>query len=454
MQIQTDKILELLRCTEPCSSYEGLLQARWSRIPQNVPLHLRGGGTLVVISRGNWNFESGPDFKNARLKINGKILNGDVEIHRFESDWNRHGHSSNPDYARVILHVVEDADLGEGERMLPVFRLPPEEKFADFPPAVLSRLGRCAAKFDQMKSEQIREFFIAAGVERMHRRSEVILHDMIQFGVARAFQSRLFDACGFKRNREAFRLLLDSIWRNYPENVIALSFEALLWGESGLLPVDHAGNLSEDAAENAKRLWMQWWQLRRDSGNKIAWCRNGIRPLNTPERRLAGACLFLRKFGMNPLPRWLNVLKTASSATVFSKDLLKELVLNDEFWDWHTTFDGAKLKRPAAVSGMEMAREIAVDVIMPSLRAYCMLNGESRMENRVDAVFRNLPKTQKNSLFSSALDKWFSEPEKVERIFSDAASRQGVLHLYSNYCSRISGDCRTCLIHTSMFSKI
>ncbi len=451
MQIQTEKILDLLKCTEPCSSYEGLLQARWNRIPRNVPLRLRDGGTLVVLFRGNWNVESGPDFKNARLEINGKTLDGDVEVHRFESDWARHAHSANPDYAHVILHVVEISD--RGEEGLPVYQLPPEEQFADLPPPLLSRLGSCAAKFDRMEDEEIREMFIAAGVERMHHRSEVILHDMIKNGVPRAFQTRLFDAYGFKHNRQAFGLLLETLWRNYPESVIAASFESLLWGESGLLPVDHSGRLPEDAAENAKQLWERWWHLRKDSGCKIEWRRNGGRPWNTPERRLAGLCLFLRKFGMNPLPRWLDSLREAPSAPVFCRRLLDELILKDAFWDWHTTFFAAKLKHPAAVSGMEKALEIAVDVIMPALRAYCLLKRDVRMGNRVDAAFRNLPGTQKNRIFLTALDRWFSEPGKMAKMFSDAASRQGVLHLYSNFCSSISCDCRVCLIHQTMSSK-
>ena len=156
---------------------------------------------------------------------------------------------------------------------------------------------------------------------------------------------------------------------------------------------------------------------------------------------------------MNPLPRWLDSLREAPSAPVFCRRLLDELILKDAFWDWHTTFFAAKLKHPAAVSGMEKALEIAVDVIMPALRAYCLLKRDVRMGNRVDAAFRNLPGTQKNRIFLTALDRWFSEPGKMAKMFSDAASRQGVLHLYSNFCSSISCDCRVCLIHQTMSSK-
>lgn len=452
MQIRTDKINEILKFSEPCASYEGLLQARWNRIPLNVPLRLMNGQTLVVLSRGSWNFESGPDFRNARIMIDGKIQSGDIEIHKYEGDWDRHGHSANPEYGTVILHVIEESDVRKAG-FLPTCLLPPEENFAELPPSFSSRLGKCAAKYDQIEPRQIREMFVAAGVERMHRRSEVILHDMIKNGASGAFLTRFFDACGFKRNREAFGELLHTLRRKYPEELIARSFEPLLWGESGLLPVDHSGRLAEDAVENAKKIWELWWHLRKDSECRIEWKRNGGRPLNSPERRLAGICLFLRKYGMNPLPYWLEQLKNAASAPVFCKVLLEGLVLNDDFWNSHTTFRAGRLKHPAAVIGEEKAREMAVDVVMPALRAFCMLNKDGKMMDRVDAAFRNLPKTQKNRVFTTALDKWFSDPEKFGKLFPDAASRQGILHLYSNYCSRISCDCNVCLINNTMFSK-
>ena len=63
------------------------------------------GRELEIIFRGYWNFGPGPDFKDAVIKINGKTLEGDVEVHTHSSDRERQGQSIDPEYGNVILNV-------------------------------------------------------------------------------------------------------------------------------------------------------------------------------------------------------------------------------------------------------------------------------------------------------------------------------------------------------------
>ena len=55
---------------------------------------------------GWYNSASGPDFREARLKIGKQNLLGAVEIHVNSSGWYSHHHEGNPDYNEVVLHVV------------------------------------------------------------------------------------------------------------------------------------------------------------------------------------------------------------------------------------------------------------------------------------------------------------------------------------------------------------
>ena len=64
------------------------------------------GRRLQVIHAGTLNTDSGPDFRDAVIRIGSTLYSGDVEIHRNAEDWQRHEHQEDPRYNRVILHVV------------------------------------------------------------------------------------------------------------------------------------------------------------------------------------------------------------------------------------------------------------------------------------------------------------------------------------------------------------
>ena len=68
------------------------------------------GKIVSIIFPGIPNNNAGPDFLQARLRIDGLHWSGSVEIHINASDYLRHNHSSNPAYNNVILHVVWNND--------------------------------------------------------------------------------------------------------------------------------------------------------------------------------------------------------------------------------------------------------------------------------------------------------------------------------------------------------
>lgn len=64
------------------------------------------GKKLIVKDPGRWNFQEGPDFKEARLVMDGIEVIGDVEVHINPVDWRYHHHNIDENYDRVLLHVV------------------------------------------------------------------------------------------------------------------------------------------------------------------------------------------------------------------------------------------------------------------------------------------------------------------------------------------------------------
>ena len=90
---------------------EHLLHYVWKHklFPLKV-LQTTKGLPVEVIDSGLQNPNAGPDFFNAKLKINGTLWVGNIEIHAHASDWLRHGHHCDKTYDSVILHVVGEAD--------------------------------------------------------------------------------------------------------------------------------------------------------------------------------------------------------------------------------------------------------------------------------------------------------------------------------------------------------
>jgi len=61
---------------------------------------------VEIIKTGVQNYDNGPDFRNAVLKINHIQQMGDVEFHINLNDWFRHGHDDDERYNNVILHCL------------------------------------------------------------------------------------------------------------------------------------------------------------------------------------------------------------------------------------------------------------------------------------------------------------------------------------------------------------
>ena len=71
------------------------------------------GSSINIISYGQHNSNSGPDFTNAKIKIDNTIWIGNIEIHVNASEWFNHKHHLDSAFNNVILHVVYNNDLSE-----------------------------------------------------------------------------------------------------------------------------------------------------------------------------------------------------------------------------------------------------------------------------------------------------------------------------------------------------
>lgn len=449
MQTEKQNIPESFLVAEMEYACESVMQSAWDRLPNGVPLRLNDGSEAVILSHGIWNMEAGPDFLNAKIMRNGRIMRGDIELHRKSSDFIRHGHLEDAAYNDVILHVVSEDDLAGDPsaplRELPVFIMKNEEFEAILanPPK-----GSCCRVLPFMEDAELCSFFTDAGVERMYKKSETVLANMIASGSSYGFLERLFSAAGYKNNSLQFCDLLTR-YMKYPAGVREKYYRAILWGESGMLPDPSREVLPPENVEYAKTLWNEFWALRLRSLPLIEWRRDSVRPANTPERRLAMICAFLERFTEDPLPSFSEDLASMDSEA-FLKKYMYLFKCSDEFWDCRFTFRSEPVKRPLAVLSASRSLIFLVDVLMPSFLAYAKLNSDEALTEAALRLLKILPATESNTVFRNALKTWFRGGEaRMEKLFSSAVMRQGCIHIYKNYCAETAADCESCLLANS-----
>ena len=416
-------------------AYESEMRSAWERMPEGVTLRLADGSRTRILSRGIRNRKAGPDFLDVEILRNGKILRGDVELHRRSSDFIRRGHLNDAAYLDVILLIVAEDDLGADPeaplRELPVF-LMEKEKFDAFLRHP-EQSGICRV-FPFLDDSGLRSCFTSAGIERIRKKSEIILASMIAEGSTRGFLERLFAAAGYQSNTHQFGELLKR-YLKYPESLRKKHVRAILWGESGLLPDPAAETLPEASAKYAAELWKEFWSLRLCALPEIEWSRASIRPANTPERRLAMLCVFLERFTENPLPAFSADLLSMDAAA-FRKKYLRLFRCSDPFWDCRFTFRSRQAKRPLAVLSTARALTFFADVLIPSLLASAKLRKNETLEKAALRVLEVLPATESNATFRKAVRTWFPGEETYrEKLFSSALLRQGCIHIYRNYCA-------------------
>jgi len=431
--------------TEPV--YEIELQHAWNNISINKKFASTANDEVIILSPGIWNREAGPDFLNAKISINNRVVIGDVEIHTRTSDWYNHGHDKDRNYDNVVLHVIADnnRDTDNSPAITTMIITAPKASTKHVDKEKYN-CGRCAKYYSNMDADQLQELFLAAGTERFVEKSSRILEQMLKYGADNAFWSALFEAIGYKNNKQTFKALFER-YRNYPDDARYTCAESILWGESGLLPDLVSAELDMDMELYTKTCWEQWWTVRPEAHEPINWIRTGSRPLNSPERRVAALELLVRKF--ETPTAFFAALTAETHSTEVWRSLKKALVTGHQLWDNYTNFS-CKRKSKATVLGESRVLDLCVNVVLPAVYAYARLTQNDYLLEKALECWLALPKAQNNYVFSIVRKKWFLSDDIARDAISSAAVQQGILHVYRNFCEANQSDCNSCLIVNSV----
>ncbi len=417
---------------------ESILHYIWQyKLFSTLNLKTTDGQPVEVIDSGKLNTDAGPDFFNSKIKIDGTLWAGNVEIHNLSSDWTKHHHISDKAYDNVILHVVNKADS-------PVFRtngIPVPQLELEVPEFIMKNYtgllnGRkwipCADKIHQVPLLLINDWKNALLIERMEQKTEMIEVLLLQNSNhwEEAFYVSLARSFGFGTNSQAFERLA----RSLPECILAkhkddlFQLEALLFGQAGFLE-----KTENDTYQSALKKEYRFLQTKYHLNpvDISEWKLLRLRPDNFPHVRLAQfAALTHRSSKL--------FSKVIASGSIVQLKAMFDCEVSD-YWKTHYIFGKESLESKKRL-GMKSIDILLINTVVPFLFAY------SKRKNNVSENalgLLELISSEKNAI----IRKW----EELGVSSASAFDSQALLQLKKNYCDE--KKCLRCRIGHKVLSK-
>jgi hypothetical protein len=174
-----------------------------------LPLTTTDGNVVHVEYPGFLNRHAGPDFMDARVQIGEVLWCGPVELHLKSSDWLLHGHTGDPRYDNVILHVVYEMDHHVPAN-IPVLELknhiiPGQWQTVQQWKNIQDHIP-CGGNFGDIRSVVRTNWINRMAVERLEKRVAEWRNRSLELNgdLLQLFYEKFFRAFGFGLNGELF----------------------------------------------------------------------------------------------------------------------------------------------------------------------------------------------------------------------------------------------------------
>jgi len=244
----------------PFTLSERVLQKIWWRGDfAHDGLRALSGRAVEILDPGRWNALEGPDFRGARLRIDGRPVHGDVEVHFETGGWREHGHERDPAFDGVALHVVLYAP-GEGQAsavtssgripetvaLLPRLSRDLESHATDEALLELERMDELTwvERFLGMPVAQRADVLRGLALERWSAKRAFARRRLAHSGWPTACHQMALEGLGYRRNRAPMHRLaaawpLERLRREAPEAETLYEAERDAWRLSGIRPANH-----------------------------------------------------------------------------------------------------------------------------------------------------------------------------------------------------------------------
>ena len=379
------------------------------------------GERVTIISPGVRNSDSGPDFMNARIRIDDSIFAGNVEIHIKSSDWLSHKHHKDESYSNIILHVVKEYDFKiadtKGQTIPTVVLTYPaviELKYNELNYSDSEILcKRYIADVDKFK---LKHWLLRMAAERLESKISGI--DLKQSGPEFAFYLTLFKSFGFKTNSLPFEMLCKTLPLRILKSLESVSqYEALLLGQAGML------DDSDSTDDYAVMLTGEYRHLsikyELKNINKSLWKFARMRPVNFPSIRIAQLASLLHE---NP-----GLLTTVLNARDINEYFRIFDITASEYWNNRYMIGKLSESRSKKRLGKSGVESVLINSIIPYMFAYGKLTGEEKYTNKALDILEKLPPED-----NSPVREWFDAGVCA----GNASESQALIHLKSEYCRK------------------
>lgn len=415
---------------------ESFLHFLWKYRLFSGLLKTTSGEPVYIEHPGTHNHDAGPDFLTAKVRIDGTLWAGNVEIHTKASDWNKHHHDKDPTYQNLILHVVYNDDE-ELELKAPTLNINQNvdmdiydryHKLINNKNWVPCELLACHV--DHLIWEQWKNRLTIERLEKKYNEIETLLNKY-RNNWEETFYVTMARNFGLNVNSAPFELLAKSL----PLNVLSrhknniLQVEALLYGQAGFL----AGPFKDAYPKTLKAEYEHLrnkWKLQPIDANLWRFLR--LRPANFPHIRIAQFAQLIYKS-----TSLFSYIREATQLGDISNLLI---VKSSPYWDNHYRFD-RKTRTSAKFLGSTAINLILINTVIPFLFAYGKKNSLELMKERALEFLTEIP-PEKNHITKH----WSAMGIENKNAFHS----QAIIYLKKNYC--VPKKCLQCPVGKKILS--
>jgi len=351
-----------------------------------TPLRTHDGRQLRILYLGRPGGSSGPDFRDAIILLNNERCTGDIELHLRLAGWHEHGHDIDPQYNRVVLHVVDQGPVpvtrqttSAAGKSIPIVVLADQPEYADI--STIEPLSAWPCQNHPVEPSLIIEWLRKAGADRFQLRQQRFINELHTFsqperGIDYVLTAAILEAIGYGHDPAGLRLL------------------ARHMSQQSRSPLD----LSQfDAISSARvRRYLTLW----DSWNQVS-----------------------------PAAYWCGI------------------VLGRGSWDallsvfTHATAGAMTVRGQRQLLGATRGAIILWNAVLPSLAAYGTICGNRALVRIATQIAVTAPGLPSNNL-TRHLTRWLQLPSRP----AGALAQQGLHHLQQQWCQE--KVCHRCPIAT------